>query len=46
MIYDNEEYVPDEIKDQIIKQYLMKYYHWTIGIGCFIIGFLLGIIAS
>lgn len=34
--------VPKEVKDQIIKEYLMKSYHWSIGFGMFLIGFLLG----
>lgn len=46
MIYDNEDYVPDEIKNIIVKEYLIRTYYWAVGFGCFIIGFLLGIIAS
>jgi hypothetical protein len=36
--------VPNEIKDQIIKDYMIKSYHWTIGLGMFLIGLLLGVL--
>jgi len=32
------------VRDRIIKEYLLKSYHWTIGLSMFIIGMLLGII--
>jgi hypothetical protein len=38
--------VPTAVKDKIIKDYMIKSYHWTIGIGMFMIGFLLGVIVS
>jgi hypothetical protein len=38
--------VPREIKDKIIKEYMLKSYHWTIGVGMFMLGFLLGILIS
>ncbi len=43
---DNEDLkkITDDIKNLIIKQYMKTYYHWTVGIGCFIIGMLLGIL--
>jgi hypothetical protein len=42
---DNYE-VSNEVKDQIIKDYLIKSYHWTIGLGMFVIGVLFGVIIS
>ena len=42
---DNYE-VTNEIRDQIIKDYLIKSYHWAIGLGMFLIGVLLGIVIS
>ena len=36
--------VTNEVRDQIIKDYFMKSYHWTIGIGMFLIGVLFGVI--
>ena len=44
MIYNDEDYVPEYIEDQIIKKYLSNKYYWTVGFGCFIIGFLLGVV--
>lgn len=38
--------VPVLVKNEIIRDHLMKSYHWSIGIGCLIVGFLLGIIAK
>ena len=38
--------VTDEVRDQIIKDYFMKSYHWTIGIGMFLIGLLFGVFIS
>ena len=38
--------VSKEVKDQIIKDYLIKSYHWTIGLGMFVIGVLFGVIIS
>lgn len=42
----DETKIPIAVKDKIIKDYMLKSYHWTIGIGMFIIGILLGIIIS
>jgi hypothetical protein len=36
--------VSTEVRDKIIKEYLLKAYHWTIGLSMFIIGILLGIL--
>jgi hypothetical protein len=38
--------ISKEIKQQIIKEHMKTYYHWTVGIGCFIIGMMLGILIS
>lgn len=35
--------VPTDIKDAIIKQHMRTYYHWSIGILCFIIGTFFGL---
>ena len=38
--------VSREVKDKIIKDYMLRSYHLTIGIGMFLVGFLLGILIS
>jgi len=38
--------VTNEVRDLIIKDYFMKSYHWTIGIGMFLIGVLFGVVIS
>ena len=38
--------ISDDIVYSIIKDHLTKSYHWSIAIGMFIIGFLLGVVAS
>lgn len=38
--------VSREIKDKIIKDYMLRSYHWTIGVGMFMVGFLLGILIT
>ena len=38
--------ITDDIKNLIIKQHMKTYYHWTVGILCFTIGMLLGILVS
>jgi hypothetical protein len=42
--YNEIEKIPEELKHVIIKEYMKTYYHWTVGIGCFIIGMMLGIL--
>lgn len=42
----DESKISTAMKDKIIKEYLLKSYHWTIGIGMFMIGFLLGVLIS
>lgn len=36
--------IKQEIKDAIIKEHMFKYYHWTVGILCFIIGTFFGML--
>ena len=36
--------VTNEVRDKIIKDYMIKSYHWTIGLGMFLIGVLLGVL--
>lgn len=38
--------VPEEIQLKIIRDYLKQSYHWVIGIGSFLIGFLLGLLVK
>jgi len=38
--------VPENIRYKIIQDHLQKSYHWVIGIGLFLIGFLTGVIAG
>jgi len=33
-----------EIRDQIIKDHMFKYYHWTVGIMSFLIGTFFGML--
>ena len=42
--YDKLKKIPDDLKNHIIKEHMKTYYHWTVGIGSFIIGMLLGIL--
>jgi hypothetical protein len=36
--------IEQEIKDAIIKDYMFKYYHWTVGIGAFLLGTFFGLL--
>jgi hypothetical protein len=38
------EKISKDLKQYIIKEHMKTYYHWTVGIGCFIIGMMLGIL--
>ena len=38
--------VSPKVKEKIIREHMMKTYYWTVGIFMFLIGFLLGTIAS
>ena len=35
--------IPDYVTRDIIRDYLQKTYYWSIAIGCFLIGLLVGI---
>jgi hypothetical protein len=35
--------IPEDLKNQIIKDHMKTYYHWTVGLLSFLIGFFLGI---
>jgi hypothetical protein len=36
--------ISKDLKHYIIKEHMKTYYHWTVGLGSFIIGMLLGIL--
>jgi hypothetical protein len=36
--------VEQEVKDAIIKDHMFRYYHWTVGLGAFLIGTFFGIL--
>jgi hypothetical protein len=38
--------VPESVRYQIIQDHMIRSYHWVIGTGMFLVGFLTGIIAS
>ena len=42
--YEKIEKVPYEIKDMIIKEHMKTYYHWTVGLLCFLIGTFFGLL--
>lgn len=42
--YNKLEKVSEEIKNMIIKQHMKTYYHWTVGILCFLIGTFFGLL--
>lgn len=35
--------IPDYVTRDIIRDYLQSTYYWSVGIGCFLIGLLVGI---
>ena len=37
--------IPEKIRYQIVQDHMVRSYHWVIGMGMFLVGFLLGIIA-
>jgi hypothetical protein len=45
-VFDSEEYkkISKDLKRYIIKEHMKTYYHWTVGLGSFVIGFLLGVL--
>jgi ElaB/YqjD/DUF883 family membrane-anchored ribosome-binding protein len=42
--YDIDFDIPRSVKRQIEKDYIQRTYYWTVGLGCLIIGFLLGVL--
>jgi len=40
------EEIDEDIANDVIRQYFERRYIWVVGIGMFIIGFLLGVVAS
>lgn len=42
--YDKLKKIPDELKDVIIKEHMKTYYHWTVGILCFLLGTFFGLL--
>lgn len=44
--YEKEVEIPKDIQKQIVSDHLQKYYITSLTLGIFIIGFLLGVIAS
>jgi hypothetical protein len=45
MIHSDElKKISKEAKHQIIKDHMKTYYHWTVGLGSFIIGILVGVL--
>lgn len=43
--YEEHIEIPEQIRKQIITDHLEKYYIASLGIGLFVIGFLLGVLA-
>jgi hypothetical protein len=42
--YEEVKKVSKEIKAEIIKQHMKTYYHWSVGMLCFIIGTFFGLL--
>ncbi len=38
--------VPESMQDKIVRDYLMRRYHWVIGLSMFIVGLLIGLLAN
>ncbi len=38
--------VPESMQDKIVRDYLMRRYHWVIGLSMFIVGLLIGLLAK
>lgn len=38
--------VPVAMQDKIVRDYLMRRYHWVIGLSMFMIGLLIGLLAK
>jgi hypothetical protein len=41
---DDLKKISKELKRYIIKEHMKTYYHWTVGLGSFIIGMLVGLL--
>jgi hypothetical protein len=41
---DDLKKISKDLKQYIIKEHMRTYYHWTVGLGSFVIGFLLGVL--
>ncbi len=44
--HDKLNKIPEELKLYIIKEHMKTYYHWSIGILCFIVGTFFGLLIS
>jgi len=42
--YEELKKITDDIKSAIIKEHMKTYYHWTVGILCFLIGTFFGLL--
>jgi hypothetical protein len=40
---DAEFYIPKNIRRQIEKEYIQRTFYWSVGLGSFIIGILIGV---
>jgi hypothetical protein len=38
--------VPEYLQDKIVRDYLIRRYHWVIGMSMFLIGLLIGLLAK
>jgi hypothetical protein len=43
---DDLKQISKDLKRYIIKEHMKTYYHWTVGLFSFVIGFLFGILIS
>lgn len=47
MLYNDElKKIPKDVKNALIKQHMKTYYHWTVGILCFILGTFFGLLIA
>lgn len=46
--YGRDKYVevPESMQDKIVRDYLMRRYHWVIGMSMFIVGLLIGLLSK
>ncbi len=38
--------IPKDVKNALIKEHMKTYYHWTVGILCFMLGTFFGLLIS